>query len=138
MTGTAEGSLAVLTGILPLYVNQEEHVVVNLSTAFAEPQNGMLQHIGMGDVENGAFVGCIDTQFGIHVTRMGSRQYWKSKITQSAVESGTMTLTLQTGKQYALSVSAGDTPMRIMLQIFEVRIIEEKLAPRPTSFPDQA
>lgn len=59
-TGTAADSLVVLTGLLPLYLNQEEHVVVQLSTSFSEPKNGLLQHIGMGDVENGAFMGFID------------------------------------------------------------------------------
>lgn len=116
-TGTAANSSATLNGLLPLYLNQEEHTNVTVSSSFTSNRIGTRQFVGMGDAENGAFFGFIDAQFGIYITRMGSRQYWQVIVTQGATQTGQVTLQLQSQQIFTFTVGAGQTAMQIMQQV---------------------
>jgi len=127
-TGITAYSTSKLEGLLPLYINQEDHATVTASSSFTLHKKGVTQLMGMGDCENGALLGFIDDQFGVYITRSGSRQYWQLIVAQGASAPGTITLTLDMGPVMSFSVVAGQSAMQIMQQItYGPQMLEQNL-----------
>ncbi len=112
-TGDAENSVANIMGLLPLYLNQEESVTVTLNVAFAQPKEGLLQLLGMGDSEVGIFVGFDGTDFGMLRRADGRRQHWVIKVLAGSTSAGVVTLNIL-GQQLSADVAEGADPLAIM------------------------
>lgn len=116
-TGPNPYSSACTEGYLPCYLNQEPKVKVTLNAAFAPPQDGLQQLIGLGDSERGVFVGFDGLKFGILNRRGGRRKHWVFKALTECLTSGNILITLN-DKVHSISVVAGMTPMQIMYTVF--------------------
>lgn len=115
-TGANANSLVSVTGYLPCYVNQEEIVTVTLNAAFSAPTAGCKQILGIGDGEEGVFIGYNGLQFGMMITKSGSKRYWSLQINANATADGTVTLTLL-DQTYTFAVKAGSSAMQIQYSI---------------------
>lgn len=115
-TSALSNSTACLEGYLPVYLNQQPCVKITLNAAFSEPKDGLMQTIGLGDSEQGVFVGYDGTRFGMLQHRGGKRQHWVLKISTPCTAAGTITITLN-GKAHTLNVVPGMTPMQMMYSI---------------------
>jgi hypothetical protein len=123
-TGAAADSLAQINGYLPCFLNQEEQVTVTINAAFNPPCTGMKQLLGMGDGEEGVFVGFNGLSFGMMTTKGGSKRYWTLKVTGACIMSGNLTLTLL-DQQYVVPVTMGQSIMSIMYAIMQMSALRD-------------
>lgn len=123
-TGSSIGSVAQIEGYLPCYLNQEEEVSVTLNAAFTWPYDGTRQMLGMGDAEEGVFLGFENTQFCMMTTKGGSRRYWSLSITNGCTSSGAMSLTLL-DQVFSINVPAGASAIQVMYIILQTQALND-------------
>jgi hypothetical protein len=124
MSGATADSLVSLTGYLPCYLNQEETVTVTINAAFSPPTSGNKQMIGVGDGEEGCFIGYNGTTFGMLITRGGSKRYWNLTFNSGATSNGQITITLL-DQQFVFPIAAGMTAMQVMYSILQSQTIKD-------------
>ena len=71
-SGSTPNSIAELCGYLSCFICHEPFVNVTLNLSFSTPVEGTRQLAGVGDSENGAFIGFDGTRFGVHFIRAGA------------------------------------------------------------------
>jgi len=116
-SGSAPNSIAELCGYLSCFLCHEPFVNVTLNLSFSTPVEGTRQLAGVGDSENGAFIGFDGTQFGVHFVRGGRRQYWTMQITNPCSANGVLSITLA-DNTFTVPVGAGMSVTQIVYAIY--------------------
>jgi hypothetical protein len=115
-TTGAAGSVAMVEGCLPIYVNQEPRMHVGMNAAYASPTEGLTQLVGLGSSERGVFIGYNGMDFGILYRHGGKKQHWSLTITSACTTTGYITLTLL-GVAHTVPVYAGMTIGTVMYMV---------------------
>jgi hypothetical protein len=116
-SGSAPNSIAEICGYLSVFLCHEPLVSVTLNLSFSTPVAGTRQLAGVGDSENGAFVGFDGTRFGARFVRGGRRQYWTMQIGTACTTSGALLITLA-DTTFTVGVGAGMTVTQIAYAIY--------------------
>ena len=115
-SGAQAGAMSMLQGTAPVYISSES-VAVHFTAKFdANPVPGSLQVVGLGDNENGVFVGYNGAQFGVAITFGGSLQFYFVAFSGSAAATGSFSVQLN-GSSYSISCSAGDGVQALMADL---------------------
>jgi hypothetical protein len=105
---TSAGEFAEICSKRMLKYSIGQGGLCRFTTIFAEPEANLIQLSGIGNVEDGFFVGYNGLDFGMLHRRAGSREGRRLTITAGAAAPGSVTVTLN-GSALAVAVAAGDS-----------------------------
>lgn len=108
-TGATSQSYAAITSKKTMCFAATQKAEVELHAFFSTPIDGTTQHIGLGNEENGFFIGYNGTTFGILHRYGGKRQIHTLLLDNAPAASGTINVTLDGKTPVAISIEKKDS-----------------------------